>query len=78
VVSFKCQMQLMLFLSLLCLYKIGEVFTRHLTLLKCISHCLVKFHCQEKISLLCDHCVCEQIQDESHALLMCRDADVCA
>jgi hypothetical protein len=49
-----------------------------LTLLKCISHCLVKFHCQEKISLLCDHCVCEQIQDESHALLMCRDADVCA
>jgi hypothetical protein len=27
-------------------------------------------------SLLCDRCACEEIQDNAHALLMCRDADV--
>jgi hypothetical protein len=29
-------------------------------------------------SLFCDRCACEEIQDEAHAHLMCRDADVCA
>eukprot|EP00983_Pelagomonas_calceolata_P044642 1139392-Pelagomonas_calceolata.AAC.2 len=29
-------------------------------------------------TLLCDRCFCDEIQDETHALLVCRDADVCA
>jgi hypothetical protein len=29
-------------------------------------------------ALLSDHCACEKIQDEAHALSMCRDTDVCA
>jgi hypothetical protein len=28
-------------------------------------------------SLMCDRCSCDEIQDEAHALLMCRDTDVC-
>ena len=31
-----------------------------------------------ELSLLCDRHACEQIQDEAHALLMRKDADVCA
>eukprot|EP00983_Pelagomonas_calceolata_P036021 1127253-Pelagomonas_calceolata.AAC.1 len=29
-------------------------------------------------ALLCDRCSCDEIQDEAHVLLVCRDADVCA
>eukprot|EP00983_Pelagomonas_calceolata_P128556 1161522-Pelagomonas_calceolata.AAC.5 len=29
-------------------------------------------------ALLCDRCSCDEIQDEAHALWVCRDADVCA
>eukprot|EP00983_Pelagomonas_calceolata_P061246 1146748-Pelagomonas_calceolata.AAC.1 len=29
-------------------------------------------------ALLCDRCSCDEIQDEAYALLVCRDADVCA
>jgi hypothetical protein len=29
-------------------------------------------------SSLCDRCACEQIQDEVHALLVCKNATVCA
>eukprot|EP00983_Pelagomonas_calceolata_P047478 1140662-Pelagomonas_calceolata.AAC.3 len=28
--------------------------------------------------LLCDRCSCDEIQDKAHALLVCRDANVCA
>ena len=31
----------------------------------------------DHLTLLCDRCACEEIQDKVHALLMCRDADVC-
>eukprot|EP00983_Pelagomonas_calceolata_P020665 649881-Pelagomonas_calceolata.AAC.1 len=29
-------------------------------------------------ALLCDRCSCDEIQDEVHALLVCRDEDVSA
>jgi len=29
-------------------------------------------------TLFCVRCACEEVQDKAHALLMCRDADVCA
>eukprot|EP00983_Pelagomonas_calceolata_P042939 1138712-Pelagomonas_calceolata.AAC.4 len=29
-------------------------------------------------ALLCHRCPCDEIQDEAHALLVCRDTDVCA
>eukprot|EP00983_Pelagomonas_calceolata_P044756 1139430-Pelagomonas_calceolata.AAC.7 len=29
-------------------------------------------------ALLCDRCSCDEVQDEAHALLVCRDANFCA
>ena len=36
----------------------------------------LRAHTLKAKTLLCDCCACEETQDEAHAFLMCRDADV--